>query len=780
MKLSSSERSPFSPTTIQLQALAPERRLGEPVTCGIPWPRAVLSDPARLLLQDETGNLVALQTRVLDRWPDNSIRWVLLDWQGDVADSSVYRLSIAGDSKAPDPVAGKLSVTQRDRAIFIDTGSLQCQIREGKGFPFASISTSGPVPSFAVENEQGARFEPRIRRLLVDEAGTVRAAIRLEGELVSDAAEPLANFVALVHFFSGSATVKFVFTLHNPRKAEHPGGLWDLGNGGSIYIKDASLTVPLPPASEPAVIRYSCEPGQPFALAPSVEIYQDSSGGTNWRGTNHVNRYHIVPNSFCGYRLRDGERDTPGMRATPIVSIEAKSHFRALAVPQFWQNFPKAVEASGHSLVLRLFPRQYADVHEIQGGEQKTHTFYVAFGPDAVTEEPLAWCRAPAYARATPEWYCSAGVIPYLVPATQDPNAGYLQLVNSAIEGDDTFEHKREVIDEYGWRHFGDIYGDHEAVFHKGPAPLVSHYNNQYDPIAGFAYQFLRSGDLRWWKLMDDLAAHVVDIDIYHTDLDKSAYNHGLFWHTYHYVDADTGTHRSYPRAAKVCGGGPGNEQNYTTGLMLHHFLTGSPASRQAAIGLARWVIDRDDGTRTIFRWLSRGYTGLASSSRTPEYHGPGRGAANSLAALIDGHRLTADPPSSTRPSSSSAAASTPPTTSPRATCSTPKIAGSTPCSCSPSAVTSITRPSWGRWTACMPTPAPACFTTFTGWRTMNIPIWKSPIFSNTPPKPGQPRTCARATSSNTRPGMFSARSRRVSSNVPNSSSAIPPPLWPA
>jgi hypothetical protein len=93
-----------------------------------------------------------------------------------------------------------------------------------------------------------------------------------------------------------------------------------------------------------------------------------------------------------------------------------------------------------------------------------------------------------------------------------------------------------------------------------------------------------------------------------------------------------------------VPGGGPGNEQNYTTGLMLHHFLTGSPASREAAIGLARWVIDRDDGSKTVFRWLAGGATGLASASRTPDYHGPGRGSANSIAALLDGHRLTGDP----------------------------------------------------------------------------------------------------------------------------------------
>ena len=142
---------------------------------------------------------------------------------------------------------------------------------------------------------------------------------------------------------------------------------------------------------------------------------------------------------------------------------------------------------------------------------------------------------------------------PRLTPKSDDPHTLYLQLVDAAIEGSDTFEHKREVIDEYGWRHFGEIYADHEAVFHKGPNLLVSHYNNQYDPIAGCAFQFLRSGDWRWWLLMHELALHVRDIDVYHTDEDKSAYNHGLFWHTYHYVDAGTSTHRSYPHPHKDC-----------------------------------------------------------------------------------------------------------------------------------------------------------------------------------------------------------------------------------
>jgi hypothetical protein len=399
------------------------------------------------------------------------------------------------------------------------------------------------------------------------------------------------------------------------------------------------------------MIRCSQEIGLPFSQCEgSFELYQDSSGGSNWQCSNHVNRHGVVPTSFCGYRLQVGDSQQTGQRATPIVTLERGGHSVGIAMRHFWQNFPKAIEASGNSLTLRLFPHQYADLHELQAGEQKTHEFVVVFGKDTVTAEPLAWVRSPLRVRADPAWYCSTGAVPYLTPEADDPNKDYVRLVRAAIEGEDTFEKKREVVDEYGWRHFGDIYADHEAVNPRAgrgspdPAPFVSHYNNQYDPLAGFALQFLRSGDFRWWSAMEELASHVIDIDIYHTDRDKPAYNHGLFWHTVHYTDAGLSTHRSYPRAPGVCGGGPANEHNYTTGLMLHYFLTGNPRSRQAAIDLAQWVIDMDDGTKTIFRWLDRGPTGLASATVSPLYHGPGRGAGNSVQALLDGHRLTGEP----------------------------------------------------------------------------------------------------------------------------------------
>jgi hypothetical protein len=352
---------------------------------------------------------------------------------------------------------------------------------------------------------------------------------------------------------------------------------------------------------------------------------------------------HVVPNSFRGYRMRSTAGDRQGLRATPIVEVARGAARVSAAIPQFWQNFPKAIEAAGGVLTMRLFPRQYSDLHEIQGGEQKTHELFLCFGEDPITSEPLAWSRDRLVAHALPSWYCESGAVPYLTPADLPVNGPHLALVNAAIEGEDTFARKREVVDEYGWRHFGDIYGDHEAIRHPGPAPLVSHYNNQYDPVGGFGMQFLRSGDPRWLSMMHELAAHVVDIDIYHTEQDKWAYNHGLFWHTYHYGDADTATHRSYPRAGArvIGGGGPSADQNYTSGLMLHYFLTGDAASRETVIDSAQYVIDVDDGSKTVFRWLDRGYTGLATASGSYSYHGPGRSPANSVNALLDGYRLT-------------------------------------------------------------------------------------------------------------------------------------------
>src|SRR5690606_39916359 len=107
-------------------------------------------------------------------------------------------------------------------------------------------------------------------------------------------------------------------------------------------------------------------------------------------------------------------------------------------------------------------------------------------------------------------------------------------------------------------------------------------------------------------------------VDLYRTDGDKNAYNGGYFWHTAHYLHAGTGTHRCYSRLAADgealppgFGGGPSNEHNYTTGLLLYHYLIVDRRARRCVSLLAYWVVGMQDGSRTPFRFLSSNPTGL-------------------------------------------------------------------------------------------------------------------------------------------------------------------------
>jgi hypothetical protein len=313
-----------------------------------------------------------------------------------------------------------------------------------------------------------------------------------------------------------------------------------------------------------------------------------------------------------------------------------------VAVPEFWQQFPKALEVADRLVCVRLFPKQFADLFELQGGEQKTHTVWLDF---STATAALEWVHHPARAHAPPEWYAAAGAIPYLVPMSDGPRTPMDTYLAGALDGEMSFFAGREFIDEYGWRHYGDVFADHEALYYKGPPPIISHYNNQYDVLYGTIVQHLRSGDRRWVDLFAPLARHVIDIDIYHTARDRSAYNGGLFWHTDHYRDAATASHRAYARVNKPAGapygGGPCNEHNYTSGLLHYYYLTGDPAARDAAIGLADWVVRGDDGASTIFGVVDDGPTGIASSTALPDFHGPGRGCGNSINALLDAWLVT-------------------------------------------------------------------------------------------------------------------------------------------
>jgi hypothetical protein len=636
----------------------------ERLRIGVPFRAGAISDPSQLLLRSDEGSLVDAQWHGLAWWPDGSLRWGLLF----ATPSGRGKLEVLADSR--NPIAPNINRNA--------SGDLRWDISEGS-HGIRLVAWNGIAGRLNVRgrwNNANYRFRPSA--IVAGWDGPVFTSWSIEGKFLDEGNQASQVLVRMeLDAWHAIGCMGAKVTITNPQPADHPNGNWDLGNPGSMDIEDLSLELELESSSGDSGdsgVSIQRDIGESFLNgARTIDLFQSSSGGEHWNGRNHLDRHRKVPMQKRGYVLDiDGMR-TEGLRVSPVACLRRGKQMLAIGIPKFWQNFPRAIRLHGSCAEVGFFPREAGYAHELQGGEQKTHECAIGFFASSVDHKVIESCLRVGCPALDCDYVSSTGVIPFISAyhrqeGNDNDQSAYELLVRQAIEGGDTFATKREQIDEYGWRNFGDVYGDHEAVYHQGPELLVSHYNNQYDCTAGFAYQYLRSGEPIWYDYMVELADHAWDIDTYHTERDKAMYNMGLFWHTYHYADADTGTHRSYPRSlatqdhfqsgkdldalgktgAKLKsvygkGGGPAASHNYATGWVYAYYLTGEARYRAAAINAADYVIDIEDGLKTPFRWAYRGPTGHATGS-SPGYYGPGRASANSTLALLAGYELTEDP----------------------------------------------------------------------------------------------------------------------------------------
>ncbi len=680
--MSGENKSNHADTKIVIQEYKGVDRINEPITVGIPFPMGQINNLSTLNLVNPEQGLEQFQATALAEWPDKSIKWCLFDFQADIGANQTCEWSVQQTENClnTDPNAG-INAETYEKTILVDTGAAVFILSRQTFKPFISVKVSGyemvdfTKSNIIFTNQNQAGSEPVIEKMVWETDGTLRKTLKIEGYFPNklDNARPV-EFTSRISFFIKKTFVKIEFTLLNPNAAKHPGGIWDLGDPGSVLFSDLSLRVALKKENNPAVVECfinedSTDGSNEIFKKENIErfhgthlnLYQDSSGGDNWNCHNHVNRNNEVKHTFRGYKLHSKEKVLlKGKRAVPVISLRAKEMKITGAIKNFWQNFPKALEGKDNSLIFKLFPEEYSDLFELQGGEQKTHTIFIGFDSSG-SDTSLDWIDYPLIAGATPQAYAQTGVFPYLVPDSEMRETDLLDLVNSAIDRNTSFFKRREIIDEYGWRNFGELYADHEAAEHdENEMPFISHYNNQYDCINGFFSRYAASGDARWFVLADQLTHHVKDIDIYHTGDDKPEFNKGLFWHTNHYMEAKTSTHRCFskkqvkPLTLSNYGGGPALSHCYTTGLLNHYYMTGDNTSKYAVLDLASFIRNnlKMDNTLTskVLKKLKKIKNAVSKTSKDRVQlgkiyglDGPGRSSGNALNVLLDAYYLTKD-----------------------------------------------------------------------------------------------------------------------------------------
>lgn len=631
----------------------------QPLKVAVPFKRAAVHNVSDWVLSNGGNQATVSSVKASSYWPDGSVKWALAkgvfspeahclsDWQlqscldvtQECVPSNIHTLQLDETTDGIVVRDGQLSYVfdTSGQQVFPDVFSGEVQAWTGDDFRIITTDV----------NNGSLEFEKSSLNILAQDEVSIRIGVCGTIPLVSSRRlEVSIQFEIL-----SGGWLRLGVQLHNPHRARHADSLWDLGDDGSTHINGFALCVKRK-GTDAIKFRAENEFDWTIPSASKTTLFQASSGGENWDSPNHVDASGQVTCHFKGYRVEADEREIQcGDRASPVVWIDAANgtHW-GFKISQYWQNFPKCLSFQESAIVMGLFPAEHGSGYELQGGERKQQEIIFSFSADT---DSLAWVDQPLQLTVPAATVVESQVLRY---ASVDGSQAYSEIIAKSLCADTGFYAKREMIDEYGWRNFGDIYADHETLYHDCDTLFISHYNNQYDPIYGFARQYLLTADQRWYCLMVDLARHVLDIDTYRTEEDRAEYNHGLFWHTNHYKQAYTCTHRTYScqhyddwHGEK--GGGPSCEHCYTSGLLLYYQLTGDTDARDAIIGFTAWMRHFHEGTGTLLEVCKnivsierRKFLLLCQGRKVFRYrYRLNRGTGNYIRTLLDCFEVTGE-----------------------------------------------------------------------------------------------------------------------------------------
>ena len=199
-------------------------RVGTPVTGGIPFARAAVHDAERLELIDDAGERVPVQTEVLARWDDQSIKWLLLDFFTDLEANATrpFRIRQAEGRTGATPPC--VAWRQDGDGVYVDTGCLRARIgprfldqvavRREDGTWLDAAAGPGEM-WLTVNGENEGRYSASLdedAEVAIEQAGPNRLCVRVKGWHVAQDGRRYGAFVLRVHAYAGKPYLRVCHT----------------------------------------------------------------------------------------------------------------------------------------------------------------------------------------------------------------------------------------------------------------------------------------------------------------------------------------------------------------------------------------------------------------------------------------------------------------------------------------------------------------------------------------------------------------------------------------
>lgn len=557
-------------------------------TQGIPCPQGLILVAMNLSLVDEKGVSIPAAFEPIAFWPDNSVKWFHVHSVISV-DANSTRLFSLHQQSLPTKICPTI----------IEQVSPHDMIVHGKHHQVTLNSIGIKHSQFSIDFQLDMLgFQANDFKITSIKEYQAQTPLYCDVTCEFTGQVPQGNVHHTCHIriVYASSDVYVESILHNPQPASHPNGTWDLGDPNSIMVEHWGARLRF---VAPNTVSTHLIPHEQSIGGNELTIEQLSSGGEHWDSDAHIAADMSIPLTEAGVLING--QPTSFTRVSPCIEIQSAQHHCFARLDQFWEKFPSTLHITPHDISFGFHSNKVAPLNELQPGERWERTLQILAEPinahDAIDIQ------------LDPQYVSSTLAIDTF--GMGQINSPLQTLLDQGLEGAADFFTKREQADLYGFRHFGEVYADHEAAGHTGDKAFISVYNNQYDPLLGFIKQSILTQDPRYQRLAKDLAHHVMHIDIYHTQQDKPEYNGGLFWHTDHYLPALSSTHRTYSQHHQADayedhagGGGPGGQHCYSTGLLYYYFLTGNRHAKEAVTSLYHWIEHVYDGDRSLVGFL--------------------------------------------------------------------------------------------------------------------------------------------------------------------------------
>ena len=563
-----------------------------PVTSGVPLARGQLRFDRNCALVDESGKQIPLQTEILSRWDDGSIRWLLLDFQIALKarqtkkvtlrygpkvkrvelPTDYYRTLVTNRPRPGDPISPAFD-TGPMRVVFLakNFGLLDRVYldRDGNG-KFTKDERVTKAASFVLTDDDGKEYRSdlSVAKWTIEQHGPIRACIRFSGKHTDKQGKTMYQYLVRIHAFRGLPHLKIDYTFINDDQSE-------------LMSKIRS-------------IRFECQ-----TTNPSKQLIVN---GKPSRSPQEL--FQIDDQQFrLANKVKQG-------KALGWTAVGDQARGMAIGVREFWQNWPKALATKPGQVQVGICPefrkglydgkplkeevkRFYYlrnGLYKFKIGLARTHTMWATFYSG---EPKLGSLRKffqatekPLLAQFTPQYIQSTKTILHFRPAAPKKYFGYDAWFSKAFDRHLTDQLKKQ---ENGMLNHGDWYD--YVKFGGGWG------NQEYDSAHCFFTQYLRTGDRRYFDRAKQGAQHCMDVDVLHV-INKHIRgldHHGQPQpgHMYTHCVGHTG---GYYEGAKI--GAPiwyqrGMLQNsghlWIGGLCFDYLLTGN----RRALEVAKLVADR-------------------------------------------------------------------------------------------------------------------------------------------------------------------------------------------